>query len=485
MNHNDKSISSRSYSLLLVMITCTFLTVSCSFQSTFKFPDISYINKSNVPTKVPVQTNSTEIKSGTLKIALPISDECLQYLSLMYIGESTGLFNETNNVNGLTVSLDTLNSFKSGIDVVLQTISSTGITLQDLDLAILSNSMPDIMLIKNNSKTIMNKINPAPIGNSLLDKYLSPSMIYPAMIQEGISDNNLYSVPYYASIKMLYANDEILVDASKNPLLPITSQIDFSTMSSFAKAITRTDTGVYGFMGLSELLAYYPMTLDPYVNSYMWNGDRFDFSNVSFSKSITAIKSLINSGVVQDSLSLNQQKIHYGDIDPKLLKKIGFWVDDSNQLDSWNSLGVTRIKRYPIQSDLQFAIPLSIYSIVINPSSKLLEEAKSFATYLALDKNALLFRSRYTNPNGFIPPLRDRFVWESLVKTQLQGEELLSLYDKMDFSKSVTIQDEQIVKEIFKTLYDKYLNDILYSRKSFATFTEIINTEANLAISLQ
>lgn len=483
MNHDDKSISKRSCSLILVIIACTFLTVSCSFQSTFDFPDISYINRSNTPTKIPVQTNSTETASGTLKIALPISDECLQYLSLMYAGENTGLFNVTNNINGLTVSLETLNSYKSGIDVVLQTISPTGITLQDIDTAILSNSVPDIMLIKNNSKTIMSKINPASITNSLLDKYLSPSIIYPVMIQKGVTDNNIYSVPYYASIKMLYANEEIIVDASKTSLLPVTSQIDFNTMTSLSKSITKNDTGVYGFMGLSDLLAFFPMTFDASVNSYMWNGTRFDFSNISFNKSITAIKSFINTGAVEDSLSLNQQKLHFGDVDPKLLKKIGFWIDDSNQLESWNSLGVTNVKRYPIQGESQVAIPLSIYSIVVNPDSKLLEEAKRFATYLALDKNALLFRSRYTNPNGFIPPLRDRIVWENLVKTQLQGDELFSIYEKMDFSKSVINQDEQKIKEIFKTLYDKYLFDVLYSRKSFATFTEVINNEANIALT--
>ena len=105
-----------------------------------------------------------------------------------------------------------------------------------------------------------------------------------------------------------------------------------------------------------------------------------------------------------------------------------------------------------------------------------------FAAYLAFDRDALLLRSRYSNPNGFIPPIKDEEVWKNLVKTQLQGDELFFLFDKMDKSKSVTNSKEELIKATFDILYDKYFNDILFSRKSLGTFIDEINKEANLSL---
>ncbi len=484
MNHNDKFISKRTIGTILILVFCIFFTGSCSLESTYEFPNISYSSASITPTKTPKPSDSTAVSSGTLKIALPLSDECLHYLSLMYAGEKSGLFTDTDtNSNGLTVPLATLDAVISGLNTVLQVIPSTGYTQQEMNIAASSNLLPDIMLFCNNDNSTMNGFSKAVFDSSILNSYSSTAIIYPAMIQNGLSNASLQSLPYYASIKMLYANTTILIDGEKSSLLSGTGQIDFKTVQTLAKKITKPDTGIYGLMGLPDLLSFFPMTLDSTINSYMWNGVRFDFSKDAFSKSIIEIKNLITSGSVVDSLNATQKKVKYGELDPRILNKIGFWIDDSNKLETWKSLSSSNYKRYPIQGEEQITIPLSIYSIAVNSNSALLEEAKQFAAYLAFDRDALLFRSRYANPNGFIPPIKDDEVWKNLVKTQLQGEELYALFDKMENAKSITNDAGQFVKATFGNLFDKYFNDILYSRKSFSTFVEEINKEANQAMN--
>lgn len=456
---------------------------SCSFQPLIAFPDILYTSDSAVPTKIPDQTDSSPVTAGTLRIAVPVSDECLRYLSLMFVGESSGLFKDIDSFsNGLTVSLSLLETFNTGLNVVLQPIPSTGFSQQEMDILSSSNSMPDILFYNNSNRLSLGNFIPSTFSEAVINTYLSPSIIYPAMIQNGISNSKIQSLPYYASVKMMYANTEILVDAAKNTLLPATGSLDFATLRNIAKKITKTDTGIYGFMGLSDLLAYFPMTFDFLTNSYMWNGAQFVFDSPNFNKSIVEIKNLVISNSAVDSLNPTQKKAKYDNADPRALNKIGFWVDDSNRLESWNTLGIKNIKRYPIQGEKSIAIPMSIYSIAVNSNSKLLPEAQQLAAYMALDKDALLFRSRYSNPNGFIPPIRDNDVWTNLVKPQLQGEELYSLYEKMDSSKSVTNMEENFIKGIYENLYSNYFNDILYSRKSLSTFVEEINTSANQAI---
>ena len=482
MNH-DSFIPKRRISILILSMSCIFFIAACSFQPTLEFPDIVYTSNSAVPTKVPDQTESASIATGTIKIAVPVSAECLRYLSLMYIGESSGLFKDIDSFsNGLTVSLDALENFDAGLNVVLQPVPSTGYSQQEMDILTSSNSLPDILFFNSSNRLSVYNFRPVIFEESIISDYFSPSIVFPAMIQNGLTSSRIQSLPYYASIKMLFADADVLVDATKVSLLPDSGPLDYTAIKTIAKKVTKADAGIYGFMGLSDLLAFFPMVLGISSNSYMWNGAQFHFESPHFIQGVDEIKSLIAGGSVLDSLTSSQKKAKYGDSDPRSLDKIGFWVDDSNRLESWKTLGVENVRRYPFQGDKKIAVPLSVYSIAVNANASLLQDAQKLAAYIALDKDALLFRSRYPIANGFIPPIRDKEVWESLVKPQLQGNELFSLYDKMDSAKSVTNLEENFIKGIYDSLYTNYFNDILYSRKSLATFVEEINTSANQAI---
>jgi hypothetical protein len=307
-------------------------------------------------------------------------------------------------------------------------------------------------------------------------------MIYPTMLQNELNEKSLQSLPYYASVKMLYANASIVKDEKNVSLLPDTELLDFETIKSISKTITKTDKGIYGFKGLADLLAFFPMTQSSSVSSYMWNGSMFHYNVPAFDKSVSRIRELVVTGGVEEFLTAKQVAEKYGTSDPIELNKIGFWIDDSNQLEPWISSTGSPIRRYFISDNEQTAIPLTVYSIVVNKNCKLLEEAKNFAAYLAFDPDSLLFRSRYSIQNGFIPPVSDPQIWDSLVKTQLQGTELFFIQNRMNNAKTVAGNQEIFVKETYAALYEKYFNDILFSRKSFGTFAEEIDQEANQAL---
>lgn len=483
MNYNISVY--RYYKTIIIMITMissSLIMAGCALRSSYVFPEISYTSRNSMPAAASNVSGGTGFNTGTLKIALPMTFECLRYLSLMYIGESSGLFKDVlPDMNGLTVSLDTLDTYDIGFDVELQAVADTGMTNFQLMNSYLSDAVPDIMLIKNTDTDLlaMNNISSAKFDQTYIDEYFSSSNIYPSMIQNGIDGNSLNTLPYYASVKMLYANESVLVDTLGNSLLPDGTKLNYDAFKSISKGITRSSEGIYGYMGLSQLLAYMPATIDSTLDSFMWNGNKFDYSGDGFEKSVSIIRSLISSDCVEDSLNTNQKESLYGNIDPRELNKIGFWIDDSNRLEKWTSINKLKIRRFPIQGLNQITLPLSIYSVAVNSKSELLDDALRFAAYIVFDKDALLFRSRYIEPNGFIPPVKDRIVWDNLVKTQLQGDELYSIYNDMNYAKSVTNAQEDIVSEIYNELYEKYFNDILYNKKSLTALYEEINEEAN------
>ncbi len=430
----------------------------------------------------PSSDSSSQISGGALKVALPLSEECLQYLALLYAGEQSHLFQDISNSNGYTVSLDVLKAYVPPFKVTSVQTTATGFTAETLETLALSNNLPDIMLIKSSEEPLINTFSMAKFNNAFLDESLAKTFIYPDMIQNELNQDTLQAIPYYASVKMLYANASLLIDEKNISILPSENRIPFETVKILAKQITRTDKGIYGFMGLKELLAFYPMTLDSEACSYMWNGSRFNYNEEAFQNSIADIRTLVVTGAVEEFLSESQETEKYGTNDPRAINKIGFWIDDSNLLQNWNALTGSVIRRFPLQSAEQITVPLTVYSVVVNVNSPQVEEAMKFAAYLALDRDALLFRSRYEDPDGFIPPIRDQQVWERLVKTQIQGEELFSLFAEMDRSKSVAANQDYFVETTYQSLYIKYFNDILFSRKSFGTFAEEINIEANKAL---
>lgn len=483
MNRRSKTISKLSRYIFVFLICLVFL-VGCNLQNTEKFPNISYQNNNNItPTESP-DHQSINIASGTLHVAVPLSSECLRYLALMYVGETAGLFNDVQQgENGYTVTLETLESFDVGLNIDLQQVGSSGISENELITDSLSNSIPDIMLIKDTRMLDKYQIDPQNLTSSYSNHYISPALVYPAMFQNSIENKELNSIPYYAAARMLYANSAVLVDSDNKSLLADKNQLSLSEMQKLAKTATKTKTNVYGFMGLSDLLEVYPAIVDSSVNRDMWNGTRFDFLHNAFNNSLTSLKSFIKNGGVVDSLTEKQKKDKYGTSDPRSLGKIGFWIDDSTQLENWNSLGLTNIRRFMIQNDKDPVIPLSVYSLVVNSKSELLEDAARFAAYIALDSDALLFRSRYTVQNGLIPPIKDKRVWDHLVSTQLQGGEIYSIYEQMDHAKSITGKPEDEIRAIFSSLYNKYFNDVLYSRISFTTYRDTINKEANQGLT--
>ncbi|MHB1484781.1 MAG: type 2 periplasmic-binding domain-containing protein [Saccharofermentanales bacterium] len=485
MNYNKSVYMNLKIIIMLIAIVIySLFTSGCVLQSSFVFPAISYTDQNSVISEKSEFSEDAHIGSGKLKVALPMSLECLRYLSLMFIGEASGLFKDVKpESNGLNISLDTLDDYSNGFKIELISVADTGITDSQLLNAYLSNNVPDIMLIKNENQLALNHISSAQIESSYTNQYFSTSSIFPSMVPNGIENNSLHMLPYYASVKMMFANETLFTDSQSNSLLPQGNRMEFATFKTLSRKSTKSGSGIFGMMGLPDFLAFLPSTIASTADSFMWDGFRFDYTGNAFARSVSTIRNLISTGIVEDSLSASQKKNLYGSKDPRSLNKIGFWIDDSDNLDSWSAQSKSKLKRYPIQGENNITIPLSVYSIAVNSNSKLLKEAKRFATYLAFDNDALLFRSRYPNPDGFIPPVKDKIVWENLVKPQIQGDELFSLYDDMGYAKSVTNIDEEAVIDTYDELYVKYFNDILYNRKNLTTLSSKITDEANLIIT--
>lgn len=486
MINNNRGISKLSKSFIsIITISSILYLTSCSFENTVDFPKLSTQN-SYVTSQTSIsKTSETTVASGVISICAPLSNECLQYLTLLYVGDTAGLFKDTekNSQNGLNIPLNQIETYNVGLTANIVNASPNGISNEELLTLTAANSLPDIMLLNDLEQLKTSNLVPVEFNNDYLEKYLGPDYVYSTMFNNSINEQGIKALPYQSNVKMIYANTTLMNDDLGKSLLPNDYNLPYSSILSISKRITLAKSGIYGYMGLNDLLTFLPMTIDFSSKMYMWDGYSFDFKNKALETGVSEIKKLVSQGSVVDGIPANQYKTNYGSLDPKTLGKIGFWVDDSNNLEKYNLSNNKTIKRYIIQNNEKYIIPIKTNYIVVNKNSKLLNDSMRFAIFMSLDKNALLFRSRYPLNNGYIPPVSDIDVWANLVTPQYQGEDLMQLHDKMYYSKTITINNEETVIKAYDTIYSKYFNDILYGKKSLSKQIEQINSDANKLVS--
>ncbi len=476
MNHRMRKFLP-AISVLALIIAVSYLAAGCGPYRVTDFPAISYIRDNSSAVSSSASGEDDGISSGTLRIALPLSAECLQYLAYMYVGESAGLFRNTQtSLNGLTIPLKTLEFYNVGLNTVLQITGSRGLTVTDVRILNSANNLPDIFLVSDPSVLKAGEVEPAALNVMYTEKYITPSSVYPTMISKNIAEKPLYTVPLYASVKMLYADRTLFDGSPLKDSSALRSPVSLQTVRSLSKQITDPVSGIYGFMGFNDLLAFLPSAISPFPSGYAWNGHSFDFENTAFAEAVTLLRQFAGEKSSVDTLTAAQKTNLYGNGDPRETNRIAFWIDDSDRLTLWNDYG--KIERYPLPVVDRISLPLTVYGIAVNAKSALLKDAVRLAVYISLDDDALLFRSRYNISEGYLPPLSRQEIWDSLVAPQLQGDELMKLRPNMGNSHTVDGDAAYKVADVFDSLYDQYFMEILFGSQSLKQEMPSIQREA-------
>ncbi len=465
--------------IYLMIITSVFFS-GCNFSGEAAFPDISYYTSHEISSNDLSQSND-EIPSGVLKVALPLSDACLKYLTSMYIGEKAGLFrNNHTDLTGLTITDEILEEYDSGIVSELVNVSNKGFNSQEIRIFRSAGDLPDIYLLSGYNTLSSQWIDLPELSGDYLNNYLNSSYVIPEMFVSDIVSGSVKGIPFYASLMMLYADRDLMTEKLDDTSL-FTYPLTFQTMRKISESVFDKEQNIYGFRGIKELLAFLPGTVNPFSESYAWNNGSFDFKNNAFTDSLKFLTEFSWTGSVLDQLTDQELFELFGASDPRELGKICFWIDDSANVSRWNEK--RNIRMLPIPFVDRMDLPVHVYPVAVDPDSDLLDQAKELAIYLALDKDALLFRSRYKNEEGFIPPLSDQDVWQEIVSVQKAGDDLMML---RNFTNSMKVSDPftpDNVKNIFDSIYDKYFYDIIFNEETFDENISEIERMAEEAVS--
>lgn len=468
--------------VLVVLIIFAFICglSSCSTNKSFNFPAVSYNNMTSRPSTASQENTELKVSSGNIKVALPLSSECLRYLSLMYVGKISGLFSDPKtDINGLNIKLESLETYNVGLNMTLQAIDSDGFTSEEISVMNLSKTLPDIYLVKNMNYLSANNLTSANFNKSFLDSYLNAKNVYPTMFKNSLDEGTIASLPYYASTKMLFMNQRLWNDAKLDNRYVLNTSLTFNDIVTLSKEINNPKIGVYSWMNLKILSAFLPSSIQPYPKCYEYSDGKFNFDNSSFYSTISLLKKLSTESKTMETLSKDQITKLYGSNDPVKIGKIAFWLDDSSAIDKWVADPLNKVVRYPLPYVDKISIPLSVVNIAVNSKSILLEDSVRFATFVSLDKNALLFRSRYKDPDGYIPPLNDKVVWDNLVIKQYKGSELSLFRDMMERAYLVSEEESAKISAIYDSLYSDVIYSLIYKNKASTNIGKSLNITAN------
>ena len=161
--------------------------------------------------------------------------------------------------------------------------------------------------------------------------------------------------------------------------------------------------------------------------------DSASSANDAFTDSVSYITSLIQQEYAYESLNEEQEKELFDGLSPLLSRKVGVWVGSTDELLRYdNYMPYTlSMMQLPGYNEDEYTPPLLIsYPLCISESCENPDEVSAFASFIALDEDALLLTSRLQPREGFLPSVSQPAVWKSVTDRQKYGI-YLSLYRDM------------------------------------------------------
>ncbi len=456
--------------MIIAMSVISFaVNVSACSANDSPFPEIPKTTADNSSTASPtIDTSSSEpYQYPIIKLAAPVSAETADYLVKLYEAKKSGLLSD--GITGLNVSLEFLDSIETSFGIEVYTTSSTGASVDSYDNWAQSGTVPDIILSDSLSQLAEdNKI--IPLNDLLADnRLLLPSNTYINFINNLSIDNKQYGIPYSASVEVLFVNNEVLSAAG---LSQMSFETDLETINNISEAVallnnedTLPENRVLPFYQVRELIPYLPSSYDPDSGYFMFDDGIPDFKNESFKKSIIFLREYLSKGYSVDGLSEEEKFETFGTLDPILAKRVAMWVGNSEEISRWANYMPYTISIVQIPSLIPGEYSpsaITVYPLCISGQSVHQELATDFASFIGLDKDAVLLRLRLEKGEGFIPVIRASAVWEYAFSELKFGSSLFKLREQINtsyFSPAISDHETYYKTVSILSLYsDKLLN---------------------------
>lgn len=402
-----------------------------------------------------------------IKIAAPVSEETVYYLGKLYDAKKSGLLGE--GVTGLNVSLEFLDTMEPSFGVNVYTTSSTGASVASYNTWEQSGTVPDIILSDSLSQ-LAEEDKIIPLNNLLADnQLLLPSNIYINYFNYLVINNEQYGIPYSSSVEVIFVNNEVL---SATGIPQMAFEVDLDTIINVSEAVallntedTLPENRVLPFYQVRELIPFLPSSYDASSGYLMFSGSTPDFKKESFEKSILFLRDYLSKGYSVDGMSEEEILESFGTLDPILAKRVAMWVGNSEEISRWaNYMPYTlSIVQIPSLTPGEYSpSAITVYPLCISKQSENPELAADFASFIALDEDAVLLRLRLEKEEGFIPVIRSSEVWDYAFSELKFGSSLAKLRDQIGnvyFSPAISDNVTFVMTESLLSQYSDKLLD--------------------------
>lgn len=476
--------------LMLPFVMCLLITSSsCSGRPTNAFPEVSFPEYSSNETESSVDPSINPSVSSSLpviRVAAPISTESAKYLSLLFAAKEQGLLPEGEN--GSTISLDYLLSIEPGFYVETTQTPSTGATYDMVKQWENDGLAPDIMYVHSLSPFIEKK-EILSLNASLANvTYITPDRIYPQMLDVCTKDNQLYGIPYAASAQILFWNQEVL-DLAENGFLPFT--LSLSEFTALADAVTKLNVSevnvetsesslqepdmtsseqnaskdlYYAFYEPSKLLPTLPNSFDSSIPWFSHYHTGFSFDTEEFQKSTTFLRSFSSGTYFSvESMTTEDRTGTFGMMDPRITGRVAGWAGETLDIAFWSStlpsVSISMIPTASIESTMPLA--LTVYPLCVSANTQNSDIVTEFASFLAMDEDAILLTDRLESRIGFIPVVSSDAVWRISFEKKEYGDRIIQIKDSMPDAiyNPQTNEDEVALK--IQAILERYGSSLL------------------------
>lgn len=461
----------RALAFFVAAVLCLSVLSGCGSASDNAFPKVTQptaTDTASTDTASVTSSASAENPSETtvLKVAAPISNTTAQYLAKLYAAKKSGKWNDQEN--GTTVSLEWLNEIKPSFSVDIIQTPSTGATQDTIKQWEENGFAPDIMYTDaladlSESGDILPLTNYA-ASNSLF----LPTRLYLPMLDACSIRNELYGIPYSAAAEILYVNLNVLSAAGINSV-PFDLDLDtLKTMSEAVRNMSPADTPLeqqsFAFYKAGDLIPFLPSSFSGTAGWFMFNGLDFDFTAGGFSSAMNYLRAYVKAGYSVDSLTAEDQRTAFTSLDPRLSSRVAMWSGSSAEVTRWsiNQAFKLSLAQIPAETaDKKSRLALTVYPLCISSKSQSPQLACDFASFIALDEDAILLSTRLETLDGLLPVVSSSAVWEAVCLPQTFGGELLLLQDKVPDAYYNPVTNHRLEYLLTQQLLNEYRSSLL------------------------
>ncbi|MBN1891536.1 MAG: extracellular solute-binding protein [Clostridiales bacterium] len=468
--------------LAFAVVICSFaVTPACSpDQSMFPtVPDVS-ATVSDSTQSTNINESSAENVPDIIRIAAPLSEDTVLYLSQLYTAKKSNLLGV--GITGNTVSLDYLSTIEPEFTVELFTTSSTGANMSSYNDWKQSDNLPDIVLTDSMSRLIENDyllpLDDLLAGNDLF----LPSNVYHEMVSQGAVEDKQYGIPFSASVSVVFCNREILdradvslaYDTDMGKMLEATRLIRSLNENNDEKS-----THVIPLYSTSEMLPYLPACFDPNMGYMAEKSGNIDISSQGFRDSVRFLREFKRYDSVE-RLSDEEKAEIFGTMDPIIAKRVAMWAGRSDEVERWANympytLGIIQI---PSKDTDNYSPPaLTVFHLCISSQTENPTEATEFATFVALDVDAIMLRNRLENGEGFIPVVQSSEVWELFFLDSVYCGALYSVRENMRSAYYTPFVSNHTFHEHAEQFMERYASALVDKEEDYDELMALINEE--------